>query len=149
MKTCNIFLKTRYMFSPLLGGQENLFWTWDLRQSISRARKPMYWTSGIKCHNKRIHFYSTIQGGSHLGVILRKTFFSRFLTYIGVKSCENRLRAFPKRENASLTLIQGRNRCIEAKTKHFRIFMRKPSIYRVCQKFVSTWIFQLKCVYLS
>jgi hypothetical protein len=32
-------------------------------------------------------------------------------------------------ENASLTLIQGRNRCIEAKIKHFRIFMRKPSIY--------------------
>jgi hypothetical protein len=27
------------------------------------------------------------------------------------------LRAFPKRENASLTLIQGKNVCIEAKTE--------------------------------
>jgi hypothetical protein len=33
-------------------------------------------------------------------------------------------------ENASLTLIQGRNQSIEEKIKHFRIFMRKQSIYR-------------------
>jgi hypothetical protein len=32
------------------------------------------------------------------------------------------LRAFPKRENASLTLIQGRNRCIEAKIRKCLIF---------------------------
>src|SRR5258705_108680 len=42
----------------------------------------------------------------------------------------NRLRAIPNRENASLILIQGRDQCIEAKIKHFRIFMRKPSILR-------------------
>jgi len=39
VKACNVFSKKCYMFSPL-GGQENFFWTWDLRQSISRARKP-------------------------------------------------------------------------------------------------------------
>ena len=35
--------------------------------------------------------------------------------YIGVKSYENRLRAFPKRENASLVLIQRKYRFFDQK----------------------------------
>ena len=42
---------------------------------------------------------------------------------------ENRLPALPNRENVSLTLIQERNRCIEAKIKHFRIFMRNRRFF--------------------
>ena len=38
---------------------------------------------------------------------------------------KNRLRAFPKRENASLTLIQGIDVCIEAKIEKFSNFSLK------------------------
>jgi len=74
VKTCDVFSKKCYMFSPTKGSWK-FFWNSGL---APRARKPMYWTSGIKCYNKRIHFYSTIKGGSHLGAILRKTFFLDF-----------------------------------------------------------------------
>src|SRR4051812_46653609 len=43
VKTCYMFSKTCYMFPPLppIGGHKNFFGTRDLRQSISRARKPL------------------------------------------------------------------------------------------------------------
>jgi len=108
------------MFSPL-GGHE----TRDLRQSISRARKPMYWTSGIKCPNKRIHFYSTIQGGSHLGVILWKTFFSRFLTYIGVKSCEKSIARIPEAWKRFLDPDSGKESVYWSENQTFSDFYEK------------------------
>ena len=49
------------------------------------------------------------------------------MTPLRVIFCGDRLHAIPKHENSSLILIKG-NRCIKAKIKHFRIFMRKPSI---------------------
>jgi hypothetical protein len=67
--------------------------------------------------------------GSKLGPFLKKNFFEKWPSR-GKNRVKNRLRTSPSRENASLTLIQRRNRCIEAKIKNFRIFMRKPSILR-------------------
>ena len=49
---------------------------------------------------------------------------------LGVILCEESIARTPEPWKCFLDLIQGRNRCIKAKIKHFRIFMRKPSILR-------------------
>ena len=47
-----------------------------------------------------IYFYSTLKGVYFIAGSRKKFIFTK-MTLVGVKSWKNRLRAFPKRENAS------------------------------------------------
>ena len=68
---------------------------------------------------------------SHLKMIILENFLTS--DPLGVILCGESIARIPEFKKASLTLIQGRNRYIEAKIKHFQIFMRKQSILRFFQ----------------